>query len=150
MPRPHLPVVDYLSTTELGPPAEPLWRATALMNGRGAIGTRGPVSVSFPRHHTMGPPLTPGPWKVVVLIKCSLNLLLIGGELGQGKVMLQLPPPLLCLQVLAMSSDFLLVPALLLALSLTTLGLALILFIVTQTWVSLGRPQRSLRRRDSQ
>lgn len=104
----------------------------------------------FPPTTPWGPPLTPGPWKVVVLIKCSLNLLLIGGELGQGKVMLQLPPPPLCLQVLAMSSDFLLVPALLLALSLTTLGLALILFIVTQTWVSLGRPQRSLRRRDSQ
>lgn len=45
----------------------------------------------FLLHHG-GLLLTPGPWKAVVLDRCSLNPLLIGGELGQRKVMLQLPP----------------------------------------------------------
>ena len=86
--------------------------------------TRGQVSVSFPSITSQGPPLTPGPWKAV-LIKCSLNPLLIEGELGQEKLMLQLCSPSLCLQVPAMSPSFLLVPPLFLALSLTSLRLAL-------------------------
>lgn len=57
----HLPVVDYLSTTEIGPPAEPSWRAIALTEGGGAIGIRSPDSVSFPPTTPWGPPPDPGP-----------------------------------------------------------------------------------------
>ena len=69
-PRPHLFVVNYLSTTEPGPPAEPLWRVTALMGGGGATGTRGQVSVSFPPIISWGSPLTPGPWKAPWILSC--------------------------------------------------------------------------------
>lgn len=91
MSTPYLLLVAYLSTPELGPLAEPSWRATALMDGGGAIGQSPRLSVLSP--HNGGLPLTPGPWKAVVLDRCSLNPLLIRGELDQRKAIFQLLPP---------------------------------------------------------
>lgn len=97
-----------------------LWRVTALMGGGGATGTRGQVPVSFP-HHIMRASLTPGPWKAVVLIKCSWILSWLRVSWAR-KLMLQLHSPHSVSRSLPWVPTSLLVPALFLALSLTQAG----------------------------